>query len=403
MFGNPVVTVFDMTTGERHVYSRAVGGRVLTFRQAGSIMIVDRETGTTWNTSTGRGIAGSLAAVGLSEEAGASEQIFPYRGLGQDTNPVLGVWERFDAYWYLSIARFGYGSNPQDYNEPPFYPVLIRLAGGSMAAALLISNVALVGALVLIYRMTRDIFGEQPAARSVAYVLLFPTAFYLVGGYAESLFLLVALLSLRAMQTRRWLMAGFWTFVAILTRVHGIALVVPLLYALWSARPADKKVERIFSLALPALAGGVYLLVRASSGADSLFRLSETVPPARLAFPWESVWYAFQTIASGRFQNADLVNLLVTFSLVGALLAGWRKLPPLLLIYSVTALLLAMMRLVDTQPLNSMSRYALAIFPVFLLFGLWGENHLFRRAYMYPSLALGLFLSAQFLLWGWVG
>jgi len=60
-------------------------------------------------------------------------------------------------------------------------------------------------------------------------------------------------------------------------------------------------------------------------------------------------------------------------------------------------------RMTTTQPLVSMMRYALAIFPVFILWGVWGKNAWVNRAIIYPSLLLQLYLSAQFVMWGWVG
>jgi len=64
--------------------------------------------------------------------------------------------------------------------------------------------------------------------------------------------------------------------------------------------------------------------------------------------------------------------------------------------------LAASVRLVDTQPLNSMTRYLLTLFPLFMLLGAWSQNRWVERAVVYISLPLNLFLTAQFLLWGWV-
>jgi hypothetical protein len=50
-----------------------------------------------------------------------------------------------------------------------------------------------------------------------------------------------------------------------------------------------------------------------------------------------------------------------------------------------------------------MSRYALEIFPAFILWGAWGKHSWVNRAILYLSFPLNLYLSAQFLIWGWVG
>ncbi|MBM3129824.1 MAG: hypothetical protein FJ009_14525 [Chloroflexi bacterium] len=47
--------------------------------------------------------------------------------------------------------------------------------------------------------------------------------------------------------------------------------------------------------------------------------------------------------------------------------------------------------------------YALAIFPAFIVLGARGQNAWVNRAIVYLAFPLQLYLSAQFVLWGWVG
>jgi hypothetical protein len=60
-------------------------------------------------------------------------------------------------------------------------------------------------------------------------------------------------------------------------------------------------------------------------------------------------------------------------------------------------------RMTTSQPLVSMLRYVLVLFPVLILFGGWGRNAWVNRLFVYSSVPLQLFLSAQFVMWGWVG
>jgi hypothetical protein len=61
-----------------------------------------------------------------------------------------------------------------------------------------------------------------------------------------------------------------------------------------------------------------------------------------------------------------------------------------------------MTRIVETQPLMSMVRYSITLFPSFYVLGLAGENSWIRRAIIYLSILLNLYLSGQFFIWGWV-
>ncbi|MGB8646404.1 MAG: glycosyltransferase family 39 protein [Anaerolineae bacterium] len=402
LFGAPVLAVLNVWTGDRYVYSRQLDNTVLTFHVGVPGQVVDNQTGSVWALQNGHGLSGSYTGHTLAPATFTVDEVFPYRGVTPDPNPVLGIWERFDAYWYLAIAQHGYGALSGDVHFPPLYPVLIHLLGDSLGGALLISNLALIAALAFLYQLARDLFGEPTARRTTVYLLLFPTAFFFMSAYTEPLFLLTALLALRAMGKRSWLWAGFWTFCGILIRLQGVALVLPLVYALWSARPLDKRVARLVALVLPGIAALSYLGLRALGGDAAIVPITETSLSARLAFPWDNLLYAFQTLASGKFLIADVLNLLITILFVGVLAAGWRRLPPLLTLYTVASLVVLTIRLVDTQPLNSMSRYVLSLFPLFMLLGLWGQNRWVQRLVIYSSFALGLFLSAQFFLWGWV-
>lgn len=165
----------------------------------------------------------------------------------------------------------------------------------------------------------------------------------------------------------------------------------------------DSKTVRLASLGLAGLAGVFYLLLRLVAGDPSVVPVSETTLHARLVFPWENYFYGLQTLASGKFLVADVLNLLVTTFCVFVLILGWRKLPMIFNLYMLASLIVLTIRLVDTQPLNSMSRYAFTLFPMFIILAIWAKNAWVQRAVVYVSSLLALYLSAQFVLWGWVG
>jgi Gpi18-like mannosyltransferase len=407
LFGAPVLATFDLKTGERHAYSRQVGGAILSFHPGEPGHVVDAQTSSVWSLRDGRALSGAYVGRTLSASAYSAEDIFPYRGVTAETNPLLAPWQRFDANWYVAIAERGYGTIPGDVHFPPLYPALIHLfgvfIGNYFVAGLLISNLATIAMLAVFYQVVSEYFDASVAARATVFLLIFPTAFFFFSAYTESLFLLVALLALWSMQKQNWLWAGFWSFCAILIRLQGIALFAPLLYALWAVRPIDKKFARFVSLVLPIGAVALYLFIRAVAGDSAIIPTSEPSLFARLVPPWENYIYALQTLASAHFTIADVLNWLVTTIFVVLLVIGWRKLPVEYSLYAVASIVVLTMRLVDTQPLNSMARYALTLFPVFILMGMWGKDAWTQRAIVYPSFPLALFLSAQFVMWGWVG
>ncbi len=421
LFGEKVVVAFDLQTGQRAVFARVlcdtpsrapreiyapesqrecVSNRELHFRPAPP-NLVDVETNRVWDLR-GRAETGEQ----LAPSRRTAEEIFPYHGVVADTRAWLSVWQRFDTNWYLAIAQFGYGK-PADVHFPPLYPALVRIGsllvgGDDLLSAWLISNLALAATLAVLYRHTAQIAEPTTAARAIAYLVLFPTGFFLFAPYTESLFLLFTVLLFDSLARGRLHWAGFWAFLGVLTRLQGIALVVPIAIAWYQSKPRSSA-RGIFAVALPSFALGIYLALRATIAPVGAIPTSEPDLHARLVPPWENYWYAIQTIASGQFLIADALNFVVTTLCVIVLVIGWRQLPLTHSLFAVASLVVVTMRWVDTQPLNSMVRYALTLFPVFVLLARFGKNAWVNRAVVYLSFALALFLCGQFVMWGWVG
>ena len=111
----------------------------------------------------------------------------------------INVWMRWDTGWFLKIAAFGY--DKQDYSTAfmPLYPCLIRgvsylLGGNYLLAALLISNLACILTLILLYEVAlQEGLLAETASRAVLSFLFFPTTFFLFAAYTESLYLALIL------------------------------------------------------------------------------------------------------------------------------------------------------------------------------------------------------------------
>jgi Gpi18-like mannosyltransferase len=103
-------------------------------------------------------------------------------------------------------------------------------------AVVLVANVCALGAGFLLYELiVRERRGIALARRSVWILYLAPSAFVLVMGYAESLLLVAALVSLIALRSRSWWVAAAAGVVAGLTRPVGLLLIVPALFETYRA------------------------------------------------------------------------------------------------------------------------------------------------------------------------
>jgi hypothetical protein len=404
--GEPVLTVFHTETSAARSYSREVDGQILTFRAEDRTTMVDLQTGGTWNASTGESLKGPFAGSTLRPAQTPPSKIFPYHSAAAYRVPWLAVWQRFDTNWYLSIAEEGYGSINGDVHFPPFFPLLIRalkpLIGNAYLAALLIANLATLYAIKLLYEVYLEWGNTSSAKRSIALFLLYPTSFFLFAAYSESLFLMATLLSLRYMRAHLWALAGFWCFCALLTRLQGIALILPMLYMMWLDRPLLRKPAHQVGLMLPGLGGLFYLYLRSQQATGNVIPLVESELHARLVPPWGNYWYAVETFLSGHFTLVDFLNWIAVTLFTILLVTGWRRIPTEYNLFTAASLLILLARLVETQPLVSMTRYTLTLFPAFFVLSLASEDSRVRRLIVYTFIPLNLYLSAQFFSWGWV-
>lgn len=356
----------------------------------------------------------ALVLVTTRAPTSPDDVLRPYQGVpaiqGGIAELFLGVWQRFDTLWYVKIAAQGYAAHDGSTVYFPLYPALITLLGkvlldNYLVAALVISNLAYIGALYCLYRLTEAQFGTASARRSAVYLAIFPTAFFFLAPYTESLFLLLTLAAFLCAYRKRWWLAGALGFLSSLTRLQGVVLIAPLLYMYLRDRGfrvsrLDPKIVGPIIIPLGALLymGYQYLMV----GAAPLVATYQTHLYAQFVWPWDNVLATCLKILSPEGTFINVLNLTLTGFFLGMTMLSFRKLPGEYGIYMAITMLVLMLRRTTLQPLVSMSRYVLMLFPAFMLWGHWGRNPWIQRLIVYPSVALLLYLSGQFAMWGWV-
>ena len=177
--------------------------------------------------------------------------------------------DRWDAGWYLAIAREGYSISDTGQANVAFYPLLpalIRLlsfvAPWRVAGALVV-NVALLGAVLYLYALVQLDYDEPTALRAVVFLLLFPTAIFLTAIYTESLLLLTMIAAIYHARRGHWWAAGLWGLAAGLTKLVGALVVVALLWE-WvrQVRAAGfqrRHLPHLIAVALPPLGSLAFL------------------------------------------------------------------------------------------------------------------------------------------------
>jgi hypothetical protein len=159
------------------------------------------------------------------------------------------LYAKFDSGWYLAIIEWGYGKpppggKPSNHAFFPLYPTTAKVLHDTFAmdgfhAGLVVTYVCLFLAMSLFYREGVQRLGENDARASVAFLLLFPTAFFLAAVYAESMFLLFALLAFRDVRLGRAGRSSLWGFLLGLTRATALAVAPALFLAALEKRSPD--------------------------------------------------------------------------------------------------------------------------------------------------------------------
>lgn len=151
------------------------------------------------------------------------------------------LYAKFDSGWYLSVIEWGYGpppplGRPSSHAFFPLYPLTAKVLHDTFAldgfhAGLIVSYLCFSLAAALFLREGIERLGERDAWRSVAFLLLFPTAFFFAAMYAESMVLLFALLAFRDARRGETLRAGLWAALMGLTRAFALAMGPALFFA----------------------------------------------------------------------------------------------------------------------------------------------------------------------------
>lgn len=347
-----------------------------------------------------------------------NETLRPYLGLIELRNGasglILGPWQRFDTMRYLSIAERGY-EDVENSVFPPFYPVAIRTVGwlyggvmpassGNLLAAIIISNLAFLGSLILLYRITAQDQDESTAKRCVVYLAIFPTAFFLLAAYTESLFLLLALIVVWTARQGRFWPAGIAGLLASLTRLTGWILVVPLGYEYMRQRSFDWRRVRldVLAVSLPLLGAVAFLAYRWLVGLPNIDLIYREYWHQITGFPGLDLITALRQMVAGGAAFRLYFDFFCAILLIVTTILSFRRLGVTFGLYSAMLLLFMLLPISELKPLYSFSRYTLVFFPTFILLAKAGHNPWSHRLIAYPSLALYLYFSGQFFMWGWV-
>jgi hypothetical protein len=335
---------------------------------------------------------------------------------GSPLQLVAGVFTQWDGRWYLEIVRNGYPrSIPPNVTffdvEAraaffPLYPNLVRvvdrvLPGGDSLAALAISTVLGIVAMLLVGHLARRLYGNDVAERAMVLFVVFPGSFVLSYAYAEALLIVLAALCLWFLMDERWLLAGVTAALGTAARPNGIALVaacaVAAGIAIWQRR-------QWWALVAPAIAPigfvSFQLFLRLHAGEPwPWFRVQSEAWREGTSFGATAI---SNTISFFTHPLASPTDALTAASMAALLLGLWclyrKRLPlPMVAYIAVVVILMLVPATVTARP-----RFLFTAFPLFISAAAWWPRR-DRAAWDLMLVASGAGLAGLTALYGVYG
>lgn len=290
---------------------------------------------------------------------------------------------RSDGSWYISLARNGYDKEPFNLDKEhnwaffPLYPLTIRffasLTGQYRLTAIALSNLFLFLALILLHKTVTAFGYERSVAnRTLFYLAIFPTSYFLSLPWTTALFLLVTVGAFWAAKTKRWWLAGVFAGLASATRYNG-SFILPALVILYWQENGWFRFKRDFLWLLLAPTGLLAFM------AYLYWLTGNALAFADAQAAWNVRWGIFLeplfTFIISPFElstgwNFRLVNFLAAMLALACSVLMIRRREYAWGFYTVISVLVPL----STVTLEGQTRYVISLFPVFVMLALLGRS-----------------------------
>lgn len=343
-------------------------------------------------------------------------------------NVWLDVWARWDSAFYIRIVEDGYWFVLGQQSAVaffPLYPLLMSFLApfvGTLAAGVIVSNSLLLGALIFLYKLTELEFNDSAvASRAVLYIAAFPTAFFFTAVYTESTFLFFTVSTMYFARKQMWAWAGLFGLLCASSRIVGIVIwgVVGLEWLRahgWTLGTIHKRqawvnlfkalktdwlnLAAICIIPLGLITYMVFLKIQFND--PIAFSTTQSAWGREMIGPFAVIWQDLASLSGGDFLKGDIwwhviLDLSAYFGVLFIAVAIWKRLGASYALYCIISIVIP-----SFSGTSSLSRYALVIFPAFMMLGYWGRRQWLDRAVVITfSVLLGI-LTAMFVNWVFV-
>ena len=278
-----------------------------------------------------------FAYWGHSIYVGQGKYLQPFKGGWEGVpNWWLNPWTTYDSERFVHVAERGYDVVTSV--SFPLYSVLLipfKQSEVAMAAwGVLLSNVAFLLALAMLYRLTARDFNSSSVAKAAVWATaFFPSTVIFSAVYAESVFLLLLLLTFWNARGNRWAWAALFGFLAGLTRNSGpivfAALAIEYSIQWRSAQREGRQTPPMLSAlatTTPLLAFVAFqLYLKQTLGGSDLVLKQAHALGRDWTLPWIPIWREVLFVAAGRADMGTLINFWATLTGIVLAVVFWKR------------------------------------------------------------------------------
>lgn len=314
---------------------------------------------------------------------------FLYHGGEPHGSWLVDAFQKWDSYWLLNIVREGYqyfgpmeqiqgvvAGRPETNITPfPLYPLLTKavsfVTGDPAVAGLLVSQICLLLALVLLYRLARVDLSAEGSVLAVWLFALVPWTYAFSAIHTESLFFALAVGSMLAVRRDRLLLGCSLAMLAALTRLPGALLVIPIAMELGSRygyRLRDLGWRALCLLLVPMGTLLYFAYLWSLTGEPTAYFIGQQGWHKSFVPLW---YHPVYWITGAELDGQAALDVVTSAFAIAVLIVGYRLVRSSYWVYALVSYLLLM----SSSYLLGLPRYLSAVFPIYFMLAALGTRH----------------------------
>lgn len=304
------------------------------------------------------------------------------------SHQLIYPWSNFDGVHYLAIASRGYIDEGR---FMPLYPMIIKATsypfelffstqaygGIYFWSGLVISHFFFFIAIFYLYKLLRLDYSDLTSKRTILLLTLFPTSFFFVSLYTESLFLFLTIFALYLSRKKKWIFSFITVALLSITRLPGILVIIPVLYEYlsymkfnWRKVLSNKQSYLLLIVPIPLI---LYMIYNQHTWNDYLYfvhahgNLGNSREVSNLVFPVITVYRylkIFMTVSTSQYEFwvAVLEFVSLVISTLGIIFSFIKKIRPSYQLLTISLVSLPLL----SGTLSGFPRYLILSFSIFL-------------------------------------